>query len=139
MQKDFWNILPEILSPIIDTYNARYQCQVSIIGDNISGSMFQKSFCTRSLKTRVYEQHAITLVITGLGHEMFRKIHLVKFCPLFTYLKQSSFSFSKHDNLLGHSHGGRAILGTFFSPHSSACQILFFGLSTLRGCYKTFW
>lgn len=61
------------------------------------------------------------LVMTGLGNEMFHKIHLIKFCPLFTYLKQSSFSFSKLAKLLGHNHGGSAI---FLDIHFSVFLVV---------------
>lgn len=53
--------------------------------------VIKKSFCDTSLKTRA---NMSILVMTGLENEMFHKIHAVKFWPLFTYLKQSSFSQS---------------------------------------------
>lgn len=61
-----------------------------------------KSFCNRSLKTGAY-LCAPMLVMTGLRNKMLHKIHLAKLWPVFTYLTQSSFSFSKLAELLAHN------------------------------------
>lgn len=81
------------------------------------------------------------LVMTGLGNEMFHKTYLFKFDHYSRILNRVS-SFSKVVKLLGYNHGGSApgkfFLYIHFCLYSSACQILFLGLSSLPGCFKTF-
>lgn len=76
------------------------------------------------------------LLKTGLGNEVFHKIHLVKFLTSIHIFETRVPSPSR--SLPSCLHTIMVEVLFFFPVLSSASQILFLGLSSMPGCYKTF-